>query len=604
MAGDQPTPSVVTTRAQAALVVVLDLVMTLAAGAGISALAMEYGFPQGPLDDTTLHLIEGFVLVVFLWDRLLRVALTGQPSQYLRENWMDLAIVLAAGLLMLASDEWRFRILAAAVVYVIITQVYNLVAIAVKLTVARMTADDRPLPPLGLATVGLLAMIGFATGLFMLPRAMNDPRQPLNFLDALVTAVNASCVTGLSVRDLVKFSTFGQSIILMLVQVGGLTMMLLGGTFFVLIRRTVQSASAGGSLQTSAEPLSEDLLRTARFVVIFTLAAELVGAAAMFPMWMSIRPDLQPGLVAFTSVFHAVNAFCNAGFVAMPGNVAAFREHELALVVLAVLALLGGLGTPVLHELYLLVVNRVLRRPGGGLGTHTRLVLTATLILIVGGAVGLLAIQALADPGHTFGAALKSQDNAGAKILPLRELPLESRGGLYLFESAVHTTGMAAYDQERDLTEAGKQWTGLLILAGGSPGGAAGGIKTVALALLFLAGWRALRNKPLTFGGREISNQLVRQAWTLLLVYGIWLVLVTLGLSCSMSGLRLTGTQLWFEACSATASGGLSLDVTPNLNLFGKWTLAPAVFVGRLLPLWALAFMLRRQKPAEAILLV
>ena len=594
-----------------------DVMLAIAAAAAVAALALEHGFHDPPVNVDLLHVIQVCVLGVFVLDRLVRLVLSRQRKQYLKENWIDYALIAVAGCVAAAAPRFQTPALSAATIYVVITQVYILSVLVVRIVGFQVRVAGTGVHPIWMLIGSFVLVILFGTGLLMLPRAAPDvPGDPVTLTDALFTATSATCVTGLLVRDTAeRFAPFGQAVIGVMIQMGGLGIMLFGTVFAVLTRRalTVRESLLAGQV------LSEDTIgriaRMAKFVILTALGVELIGALAMLPMWMDLAGEGNGVRAALYSLFHSVSAFCNAGFALRSDNLVDIRDRWQVLGVIAPLIFLGGLGFPVLYDVFgyggrhLKRAMGQARTAGEALTLHSKLVLTTSAALLVLGAGGLMLIEWAADPGPTYGASLRDTQNprlASSAGPALRNMGAGEQVRESLFQSVTaRTAGFNTVDMDR-LSDPGKFWMCLLMFVGGSPASAAGGMKTVTLAVILLSTWSVLRHRGKTEGfGRTIAEGFVRKAVVLAALYAALVVTVTLLLSIAMkeqplaTGRRATFVQLLFESASACGTVGLSCGVTGSLTTFGKYVVIAAMFIGRLGPLTLLLALTAGIRPAR-----
>jgi len=603
---------------------VCDVVMAVAAAVAISALCLEYGFyhvRQGRIE--VLHLIEAAVLGAFVLDRLLRLVLAERRGAFLRENWIDFALIAGAVAAAAAvfTGRLRFHVISAAAVYVVITQAYILTALALRTAGLHLKVAASDIHPIWIVIGSFLVVILFGTGLLMLPKAA-PADEPIGFTDALFTATSATCVTGLIVRDTgTQFTAFGQVVILAMIQLGGLGIMIFGTVFALLAGRALslrESLLAGHVLPTAA---IGQIGRMVRFAVLTAVALELLAAVVMYPMWREFCDlQYQQGALAeagnihaaFYSAFHAISAFCNAGFSLQYDSLSA-REllgRWQVIGVMAPLIFLGGLGFPVLYDLaraarasVARLAGRIIRPKGQILSLHSKLVLATSGILLVGGAAGLILIENISHPGGTFGSPMRSADNPyPARPASLAEMPAGAQVREAVFQSVTARTAGFNTLQMNDMSKGGKFWMCLLMIVGGSPASTAGGMKTITLAVLALTIWCLLRRRERVEGfRRSIADHLVRKAVVLAGLYLTLVMVVTLLLSVSFtgSGRDPTFMQVFFESCSACGTVGLSCGVTRSLSLFGKAVVIAAMFIGRLGPLTLLVALTLGLRPAR-----
>lgn len=376
-------------------------------------------------------------------------------------------------------------------------------------------------------------------------------------MTAVFTATSATCVTGLSLVDSYsQWSAFGQVVLLGLIQIGGLGYMAFVSVFYFLLRRRIGLRERLVLQQAMALDELEGVVRLVRLMLAGTFLVEGVGALILTLRFLTEYP-LKKAL--WLGVFHAVSAFCNAGFDILgfitPGaSLGAYRGDMVVNLTLSALIAIGGLGFFVWNDLLML------RQKNHRLSVHTRLVLWTTGILLVGGTLAILALE-WNNPATLGGLTV------GKKIL-----------AAFFQSGTTRTAGFAAVDQG-SLTGSGKLVSMLLMLVGGSSGSTAGGIKTVSVALLFLMSYSVLRNRKETvlFGRRIPQQQMASAASIALLVSGLGL----------MGGMILSATNglalsdCLYESISAICTVGLSTGITAGLNLGSKILLIVYMFFGR-----------------------
>ena len=593
-----------------------DVLMAVAAAVAVSTLALEYGFYEPlPVSARALHVLELCVLGAFVLVKFLRLGMSPARWQFLRHNWLDFALVAAAAGVAVAvhTGKLHSRFLSVATMYIIITQVYILAVLVTRLVGFQVKVAGSGIHPIWVLIGSFAVAILFGAGLLMLPRAAPAASREVVFTDALFTATSATCVTGLLARDTgSEWTTFGQVVILTLIQLGGLGIMVFGTVFALLAGRALSIRESLLAGQALANGTIGRVGRMVKFVVLATLGIEAVAALMMYPMWREYLGATGPR-VAFRSIFHAVSAFCNAGFSLQRDSLTSLRHHWQVIGVMAPLIVLGGLGFPVLHDLTRSLWTRLRRRLGRGggpaLSLHSKLVLAASAALILGGALALSVLEHASDPGQTYGAPITFQDNPYGSPTgnALARLPPGEHAREALFQSiTARTAGFNTVEMDR-LSPAGKLWMCLLMIIGGSPASTAGGMKTVTVTILLLTVASMLRRRERVEGfHRTITEQFTRKAITLAGLYVALLMIVTLLLCVTMNGRRMVGSgreltfvQLFFEACSACGTVGLSCGVTGSLTTVGKYVTIAAMFIGRLGPLTVLLALTVRLRAAR-----
>ena len=418
--------------------------------------------------------------------------------------------------------------------------------------------------------LGFLLMIIAGTILLMLPPASRSGRSA-GFLTSLFTATSASCVTGLVVQDtFLHWSVFGQIVILVLIQVGGLGFMTIATFFFLFMRRRMGLRNREVLSESINVSRVGEIQSLAKKILIGAFMFEVLGAAVLAVRFVPLYGPLK-GL--WFSVFHSVSAFCNAGFDLMGGSGAyvsmtPFSGDALVTITLIVLILVGGLGFVVWADL----AEKRLRTRHWRL--QTKVVLTATVVLVI-------------VPALLFYLMERSASGSGRSI---GEQILCS-----LFNSVTpRTAGMSTVDLA-SMSDGSKLLTAILMFIGGCPGSTAGGVKTVTVVvvLVFLAA-RIRGSSYVGMFGRRIPDEAITKAFT---VIGINLILALVGtLIITVSGFDLSDAML--EAFSAIGTVGLSTGITRELGTVCRLLLILLMYCGRLGSVsFATALLEKRSRP-------
>jgi trk system potassium uptake protein TrkH len=419
----------------------------------------------------------------------------------------------------------------------------------------------------------LLLVLTGTVGFKVLPCLYTGP--PLSWLDALFTATSAICVTGLIVVDTATyFTTWGQAYVLLLIQLGGLGIITFTSLILVALGRrlSLRQESLTGETAGVAEHVDDRDLIWAIFR--FTFAAELVGGLLLYACWV---PQFGWDGAVWPAVFHAVSAFCNAGFSTFTTSLMGFQAHLPLLGVVMALIVVGGLGFLTLEELY--VWRRRLRKEGRfRLSVHSQIVIATTALLIVGGWVLFTAFE---------------WDST------LAGMPWDQRLVNGLFASITpRTAGFNTIDYAAVETET-NVLTIVFMMIGGSPGSTAGGVKTTTFALLGLLAWSRLHGKPTTsVSGRTIPEGTIQKAMSLFIVasglvaVGIFLFSFT-EISHTVPAAAAPFLTYLFEAVSAFNTVGLSMGATGDLTATGRVITVVLMFIGRVGTLTFVAAMAR-----------
>ncbi|MBE6694452.1 MAG: potassium transporter KtrB [Ruminococcaceae bacterium] len=384
------------------------------------------------------------------------------------------------------------------------------------------------------------------------------------YLDALFTATTSTCVTGLVTLPTVStWSVFGQAVILLLIQIGGLGIVTIMSGLMLLLNRKM---GIGDRLLIQDAFNLNTMSGLAQFVknVLFgTLIIEGVGA--LLYMLVFIPEFGARGI--WISVFNSVSAFCNAGIdIIAENSLCNYATNPLINAVTSALIILGGLGYIVWWDVLRVIKSRSPknRRIFRHLTLHSKIAITATLGLILVGAL-LIFVFEHSNP-QTIG-----------------NMSLLDKIQVSLFQSVTtRTAGFASVPQE-SLTNASAAVSLLLMLIGGSPVGTAGGMKTVTIAVLCCSAFATIRNKnSATLFGRRISEGSVKKAVA---------VAVTFITICAASAVLLMATSnaqaldVIYEVVSATATVGLSRNLTASLSTFGKLIIIVTMYFGRVGPI-------------------
>jgi trk system potassium uptake protein len=424
-------------------------------------------------------------------------------------------------------------------------------------------------------TLPILFFLGaIVAGAVALSQPVCLTREDISWLDALFTATSAVCVTGLIVVDTgTHFSMWGQLVILVLIQLGGLGLMTYSSLVFYLWRRRVSLTDRIAVGQSLLHDPSFDLGRFLLFMVTMALSIELTGAVLLFALDST-------GFSPYSAVFHSISAFCNAGFSLHADSLMHWRGNLGVNLVVMALITLGGLGFTVLNEGHLSLrlrfrgVNAGKRRR---LSFHTLTVLKVSIFLSLAGGVVLFAVELGAPRGEL----------ARASAVPVWESALAA-----VFQSVTcRTAGFNTVDIG-NLTNVSLFTMVLLMLIGGSPGSCAGGIKTTTFRTLVAFALSKLRGREQTvIRKRALDRDTVDKALTLTVFCLVLVVVSTLLLSISEGGetphrmLRGQFLEILFEVASAFGTVGLSTGLTPTLSAFGKGVIIALMFLGRLGPI-------------------
>jgi trk system potassium uptake protein len=434
--------------------------------------------------------------------------------------------------------------------------------------------------PARVSFVAYVVTILVGGGLLTLPIARQADRPPVSLVDGLFTATSACCVTGLTVRSTAgDFSTFGQGVILALIQLGGLGIMTI---------TTLAAFHLGGQATLRQRAVVADTLgvksgRDLRWVSRAVLATVIVAEAAGFLLLAASSWGTAPAPeVAWRSLFHSVSAFCNAGFALHDANLMPDAGNAAINLVICGLIIIGGIGFPVIID-----VTQRLRRPQD---VWQRLSIQSKLMLI--GTAGLLALGAVSFWALEWDEALAEQP-VGTRIL------------MGLFHSTTcRTAGFNTVDYGT-LASSTLFLTVILMAIGAGPCSTAGGFKVSTMMTLLVSSWSSFRGLPrANIFRRTIPATAVRRATAAALLFGAVATVALVALLVVESRNPTSDRPRWFleslfECISALGTVGLSTGITPLLSDPGKIVLIVLMFVGRLGPISAAMALSRQRTPYQ-----
>ncbi len=436
-------------------------------------------------------------------------------------------------------------------------------------------------------TPGMLFILSFAllilVGTLLLKPPLATPHG-ISWVDALFTATSAVCVTGLTTVEVATdFTRHGHCIILGLVQIGGLGIMTLTYFFAYFLAGGVSLRNRIAMQNLLSEDNLSQIGTILGIIIGFTFGCEIVGAFAIH--YFFVDAGLAGEDPVFFAIFHAVTAFCNAGMSTLPGNLedVARGGNEGLLAVIMVLVVLGGIGFPVVKNLWNVTLAIARRKIGlrkaipPRLTTHSRVVLVTSGVLLVGGAALLYLTEYGFGAGEAGGvspwfAALFCSVTARSAGFNITDTSLLSSGSMILLIA--------------------------LMFVGGSPSSTAGGIKTSTVAVAFLSLRRVVLGLPsIEVFGRKIADETADRALAVVLVALSFAMLVA-AILCATFPL-LPPLDILFEVVSALGTTGLGRGISGELNAAGKLLLVVTMFVGRIGVLFFLLSVIPKREHTE-----
>lgn len=427
--------------------------------------------------------------------------------------------------------------------------------------------------PTRLIVFSFATLILTGATLLTLPIASNSGKS-IGFLDALFTATSASCVTGLVIADTkTQWTLFGQIVILVLIQAGGLGIITLATFFSVLLGRKVSMKGRVLAQESISYFSLENVLSLIKSIVLVTLYIEFLGAlllASRFVPKYGIK-----GL--YMGVFHSVSAFCNAGFDLIGGykSLTEYNNDPIVIYTTGLLIIIGGLGFMVWRDLY--------DHPNlKGLFLHTKLVLIMTGSLIVGGALFFLIFE-YANPDTMGGLDAFGKMNSA------------------IFHSITCRTAGFNSLSTNEMSEVSKMGTIFLMFIGAAPGSTGGGIKVTTAGVILMAIISNIKGHDETIIlDRRIPNAVVNKS---LAIAGLSLGIIFLMTTLIMGIEKINIINVLYEVTSAFGTVGLSTGITSSLHGMSKLLLIFTMFLGRVGPLtFAVAVAMRARKDNKKII--
>lgn len=376
------------------------------------------------------------------------------------------------------------------------------------------------------------------------------------YIDILFTTVSALCVTGLSTVSMDIYTTAGFWVIMLLIELGGLGIISFISLYIAGSRRKVSLVNRAIVQQYFIEDLETNPKKIVRSIIFFTVLLEIIAAVIMFNDFResgSTRPF-------FDALFHAVSAFCNAGFSTYNDSLAGFHSRPLISWTIILLIVTGGLGFMVITDIGKKIFRRHRR-----LSTHSLMVIWVTVILIT---VAILTMLLFDYSSVLAGLGLSEQCT------------------IIFFQAITPRTAGFSLIEQQQFSPVFQMITMILMFIGGSPGSIAGGIKTTTFAIVFIYAIKGnVEQKGLNIGHRNIDTPIIEKAFnimakSLMIIISSILVLLVVEANKISAG-DFTLFAVAFEAVSAFATVGLSQGITSELSFTGKAVIIATMFIGR-----------------------
>jgi trk system potassium uptake protein TrkH len=552
---------------------------------GLISLFLEYGVHPTPLVRIFVNILDFAVIILFTLETVLRFSTASDKKSFVGDNIFDLMLLVILIVLFTYTKYTAFlmhsqKLQQFSTKIIMIRNIFSILKIfgrVKKLNYFLKSISSRPAQTIAFS---FLVVILIGTILLMLPFAIADGYR-LGIINALFTATSAVCVTGLIVVDTAtKFTLYGKIVIMLLIQVGGLGIMILSYFSAVMIGKRISIEEKLAMSYLINEQDMHKISRTIVKIILVTFAIELVGAMLLFAK-LQQSMGVSPHTMLF-SVFHSISAFCNAGFALYTDSLEGFKSSILVNFIIAGLIILGGISFAVIFNLTDVYRKRSRIRLFNGGRRLARLNLNTKAVLIVTGILifsGMLLIYGLEHRGNLVQYGLKTQylsaffqsvtlRTAGFNTIPISQLKVASLLLMVLF-----------------------------MFIGGASGSTAGGIKVNTVFVIFAYIKSTLSGKSETTALKNtIPRDLINKSFMLAILALLAVFSGTFILSISE---HFSLDKILFEVVSAFGTVGLSTGITGLLSGVGKITIIILMFIGRIGPLTLIAALSRKSKQYE-----
>ncbi|MCK5077022.1 MAG: hypothetical protein KAR38_11635, partial [Calditrichia bacterium] len=335
----------------------LDLLLALSGILILISFVLEHGFYMSDNYIKILEITDIFIFSYFILQHFIKISFAEKKREFIKYHWFDSTIIFlilvellvfveVTGIKEIEKAISSGRIITLIKSWILIAQILILSKFVVKTNRLNRWVSTLNLYPAQVLILSFLIIITIGTGLLMLPKA-SIQHQSLPFINALFTATSATCVTGLVLVDTGQyFSLFGQIIILLLIQIGGLGLMTFSSFFVFLFRRNISLQEKTMVKELMNYEMVGTVVQVLKFSIIITFTLEFIGAVFLYFSWFHTFESFSEA--AYSSVFHSISAFCNAGFSLNPDSLTSFSTNYGVILTIGFLVILGGLGFPVL----------------------------------------------------------------------------------------------------------------------------------------------------------------------------------------------------------------------------------------------------------------
>jgi potassium uptake TrkH family protein len=569
----------------------LDAIGILAALAGFIVFLIHIGFAHNLDQDIVIHHLYNIILWVIVLSGIAGLIVKKWRGREIKFRIAELVIIPVLFLILDArtdfsgiiwENEWLYNFLRQNLaVYIVL-----ILSLMVEVSTSTLRLSSRNTNPALLFVFSFLFIILFGTGLLLLPKATYTG---IGITDAFFTSTSAVCVTGLIVVNTDTFFTpLGKIFIIILIQIGGLGIMTFTSFFGYFFKGTVSYGNQFLLKELINEEKLGEIFTTLMKIITITFAIEAIGAAIIYlTLDKSLFLQKDISLLGF-SVFHSISAFCNAGFSTLSEGLyqPGFRYNYRLHYIISILIIMGGLGFPVVFNYYRLLrhyLRNIYRKITGRgsyiyktkiINVNTRLILITTMLLLVAGFVFFM----FSEYNHS-----------------LKGLSLEGKiVGAFFGSVTSRTAGFNTIDMSM-LAPLSILFYLFLMWVGASPASTGGGIKTTTFAVAILNFTNLAKGKGrIEVFGREIASESVRRAFAV--IFLSFVVIGTAVLLLVLTDGHLELTKIIFEVVSAFGTVGLSLGITAQLSVAGKWVIIVTMFLGRVGTLTILVGIFRKMR--------
>ena len=506
------------------------------------------------------------LLFYFAFLNILKIVYNQGNIKYIKKIFIDLCAIVISFIF--------FQNLIVFQVYIVLRQIIILIDMLASTKPAVTLFSRFRNHPSKIILISFAFIILVGTTFLTLPLA-SAHGESIGIIDAAFTSTSAVCVTGLIVLDTGKdFSIFGQIVILILMQVGGLGIMTFSTALIMLFGKQLSLHGQSLIQGVLGEVTKDSVFKILKAIIITTLIFEFIGGMVLYLKFHShpFFAEMSNLQIFGHSIFHSVSAFCNAGFCLYSNSFMRFQGSWIVNLVITFLIIIGGIGFTVMLDVYENIVKRKSIRL---LTLHSKIVIVTTIILIILGSVLVFAFEYKAE---------------------FQELPLKNGILASTFQSVTtRTAGFNTMDISK-ISFATVLLMIVLMFIGASPGSTGGGIKTTSFAILALSVWSIIRRRQdVEVFHRSISPDVQKKVMSLVMISVSILVILILVLFLSETKQGFKFEQIIFEAFSAFGTVGLSMGITPLLTTLGKLAIIALMYLGRVGPL-TIAFALSEKK--------